>query len=181
MQFIITFKCNFHHSVIYHYCPSNIEECGCSNKNQDVLEDLENSLLKVDGHVSICADLKGYVYLVSNCRKNIGKAIDSDLDAMKNVSDFDPSCETFKQINKNVEDNLKLEKYGNTNKIMNRDKEITQIVSGAMVAVTEHDTVPLVPLNWDEFFVFMMMMMIMMMMMMMATIESMEAEILTRN
>ena len=140
MQFIISFKCNFHHSVIYHYCPSNIEECGCSNKNQDVLDDLENSLLKVDGHVSICADLKGYVYLVSNCRKNIGKTIDSDLDAMKNVSDFDPSCETFKQINKYVKDNLTLEKYGNTNKIMNRDKEITQIVSGAMVAVTEHDT-----------------------------------------
>ena len=140
MKFIILFKCNFHHSVIYHYCPSNIEECGCSNKNQDVLEDLENDLLRIGGHVSICADVKGYVYLVSNCRKNNAKTINSDHDTMKNVSDFDPSCETFKKINKNAKDNLTLEKYDNTNKIMNRDKKITQIVSGAMVAVIEHDT-----------------------------------------
>ena len=70
----------------------------------------------------------------------MGSTIDSDRDAMKNISDFDPSCETFKQINKNGKDDLTLEKYGNLNKIMNKDKETTQIVSGAMVAVIEHDT-----------------------------------------
>ena len=139
---MVLFQCNFHHSVIYHYCPSNVDECGCRYKNEEVFEDVENYLQKLGGHVSICSDLRGYVYLVSSCVSNHNQMIISNEDVPKTLfeTSFDPSCETFKLVKNNDVGFTKIEKSGSANKMLNENESILHIVSGAMVVVIENET-----------------------------------------
>ena len=122
--------------MIYHYCPSIVTECGCSNVNQEVLEDSENYILKLGGHVSMCSDQKGYVYLVSSCCRSNGKMNDSDQD--KNIIAFDPSCETFKLIKNKNSYQSKIGKE-RPKALLNENSAANAIISGAMVFITEYD------------------------------------------
>ena len=117
-------QCNHHHSIIFHYCPSAVNECGCTCSNPEAIEEPENSLTKLGGHVSICSDHQGYVYLVSGCNNDDRNK--SDRDAIQTTSDFDPSCETFKLIKRSRNDIVHI-----------RTKD--DVISGAMVIVVKDD------------------------------------------
>ena len=85
----------------------------------------ENTLVKIGGHVSVCSDSHGYVYLVSNCAKNNISKSDNDTAKSTYSSDFDPSCKTFKLI-----------KRTESSKHM---RVTSNIISGSMSIVIEND------------------------------------------
>ena len=98
-------------------------------------------MTKIGGHVSICSDLQGYVYLVSSCNNVDIVKSDNDIARSTHTSDFDPSCETFKVIQKsknswkNNQDKLNVH-----NAQSNQSNSTAEVVSGAMVIVIENET-----------------------------------------
>ena len=97
----------------------------------------ENTLVKIGGHVSLCSDSHGYVYLVSNCAKNNISKSDNDTAKSTYSSDFDPSCKTFKLI-----------KRTESSKHM---RVTSNILSGSMSIVIENDVMDMKDSNNGDF------------------------------